>query len=310
MNPALGIDIGGTQIKGALVDSSGAVLGTRRIPTPLNLDALQAGLGALVEELAAQQPISGVGIGCKGIIDVATTRVECQPGVMNYLEGCVLAELIGLDAPVYADNDARVTLVGECVWGAARGKQDVLLLTLGTGVGGGILSGGRILRGHRGIAGHIGHLTTDPEGPVCICGNRGCLESFFSARVIEAEAFSAKHRGRITTLRDNASCQEVFEQAQRGDAVSQGIVESAVRKLGGAIAGLLFVLDPEIVILGGQVAQSGEMLFDPLRDEIAWRTRTLLRREIPIVPMQVNDPSGVVGAAALVFHHEYTTNLS
>jgi glucokinase len=310
MNYALGLDIGGTQIKGALVDSSGAVLRTARMPTPLNLDALRTGLRTLIQDLVRQQAVSGVGVGCKGVIDPVTTRVECQPGVMNYLEGSVLSELAAVDVPVYADNDARLALVGECVWGAARGRRDVLMLTLGTGVGGGILSDGRMLRGHRGIAGHIGHLTTDPDGPLCLCGNRGCLETFFSARVIEAEAFFAKHRGLTTTLPQKASCEEVFAEAERGDAVARDIVTAGIRRLGAAIAGLLLVFDSEIVILGGQVARAGEMLFAPLRAEIAWRTRTLLRREVPIVPMQVDDPSGVVGAAALVFNHEHTTNIS
>ncbi len=310
MNPALGLDIGGTQIKGALVDPSGTVLRSARMPTPLQLDALRTGLRNLIKDLISGQSLGGVGVGCKGIIDPATTRIECQPGVMNYLEGCLLSELVGLNVPVYADNDARVALMGECVWGAARGKRDVLMLTLGTGVGGGILSDGRILRGHRGIAGHIGHLTTDPDGPLCICGNRGCIESFFSARVLEAEAFSARHRGLTTTLPENASCADLFAEARAGDPVAQDIVGTAIRRLGGAIAGLLFVFDSEIVILGGQVAQAGEALFAPLRTEIAWRTHTLLRREVPVVPIQVDDSSGVVGAAALVFHHEHTTDIS
>lgn len=304
---ALGLDIGGTQIKAALVNSSGAPVRSARIRTPLEIRSLEAALKSLVEELRPETTVAGAGVACKGVIEPVTTRVECLPGVMSYLEGSVLSEMVcsalGASVPVFADNDARVALAGECVWGAARGKRDVLMLTLGTGVGGGILSGGKILRGHRGIAGHLGHITVDPEGPPCICGNRGCLETVFSARVIEAEAFGAIHRGIITVLDGGGapSCAAVFHAAQAGDAAAQHIVASGIRKLGAALAGLLHALDPEIVILGGQVAGAGDTLFAPLRQEIGWRTRTLLRREVPVVPMQVDDPSGVVGAAALVF---------
>ncbi len=179
------------------------------------------------------------------------------------------------------------------------------MFTLGTGVGGAILSAGRILRGYRGVAGHLGHLTVDLNGPPCLCGNRGCLESVFSARTIEVEAFSAMRRGLIARFpgatSDPPSCADVFAAARDGDSIARWIVDTGVRKLGAAIAGLLHAFDPEIVILGGQIVSAGETLFAPLREEIAWRSKTMMRREVPIVPMQVNDPSGVVGAAALVF---------
>ncbi len=302
----LGIDIGGTQIKAGLVNAAGAIERQARVDTPLNLAALRDVLCELLQGLAADRMLRGVGVGCKGVIDPSTTRIDCQPGVMQYLEGCVLLELVrealgDANVPVYADNDARVALAGECVWGAARGRSDAILLTLGTGVGGAILSGGRMLRGHGGIAGHLGHLTTDPNGSLCICGNRGCLETVFSARVMEAQAFAAGHRGLVTSLAPDASCAGVFAAAREGDAVAREIVREGVFKLGGAIAGLLHALDPEIVILGGQVSRAGDTLFAPLAAEIRWRTRTLLRREVPLVTTHMEDPSGIVGAAALVF---------
>lgn len=303
-NIVLGVDIGGTQIKAGLVESSGMVLRSDRINTPLELTALRAALKTLFTRLNARD-IAGAGVGCKGIIDPATTRVDCLPGIMCYIEGCVLSDIVrealGSDVPVCADNDARVALVGEWVWGAARGKRDAVLLTLGTGVGGAVLVDGRILRGHRGVAGHLGHITVDPDGPLCICGNRGCLESVFSARVVEAEAYAAQHRGVVTAIPAAASCADVFAAARNGDTLAQTIVERGIRQLGAGIAGLLHALDPEVVILGGQMARAGEMLFAPVAAEVAWRTRGLLRREVPIVPMQVEDPSGIVGAAALVF---------
>jgi glucokinase len=204
---------------------------------------------------------------------------------------------------IVADNDARVALAGEIAWGTARTYRNALMLTLGTGVGGAVLVDGRILRGSTGAAGHIGHLTIDPDGVLCICGNRGCLETVFSARAIESEAFSAMHRGVESKLlacgSKPPSCAEIFELARQGDAVAAGIVRKAIAILGAALAGLAFLFDPEAIILGGQISAAGDLLLDPLREEIGWRTRPLLRREIPLLRSQLVDPSGVIGAAAL-----------
>jgi glucokinase len=205
--------------------------------------------------------------------------------------------------PIAADNDARVALAGEVAWGAARKCRNVVMLTLGTGVGGGVVADGRVLRGATGAAGHIGHLTVDPFGVLCICGNRGCLETVFSARTIESEAFAAIHRGTESRLLAHGdklpSCAEVFELARQGDAVASDIIRKATVVLGGAIAGLAFVFDPELIILGGQISEAGDVLLGPLRAEVRWRTQGLLRREIPIVRSALVDPSGVLGAAAL-----------
>src|SRR5262249_50246346 len=158
------------------------------------LDDFRRDLRGLLGSLTGAHQVLGAGVGCTGIVDPATTRIEWVPGLVHYLEGSLLSEMVceALSAPVRvrAANDARVALVGEYVWGAARGKRDAIMLTLGTGIGGAILSDGRILRGHRGVAGHLGHVCVDPDGPPCVCGSRGCLESVFSARVIETEAFS------------------------------------------------------------------------------------------------------------------------
>src|SRR5579864_1814375 len=304
----LGIDIGGTQIKAATVDESGAVVQTRRVDTPSSLDQFREALCKLVKELLAPHAaIQGVGVGCKGIIHPQTSRVEVLPGTLHYLEGQVLSEILAPVLPastvIAADNDARVALCGEIAWGAARERRNALMLTLGTGVGGGILADGRVLRGATGAAGHIGHLNVDPDGPFCMCGNRGCLETLFSARTIESEAFAAIHRGVDSRLLEYGSklpsCAEVFDLAREGDAVAASIVQNATRVLGAAIAGLAFVFDPEIIILGGQISEAGDALLNPLRQEIGWRTRPFLRRQIAVVRSMLVDPSGVIGAAAL-----------
>lgn len=304
----LGIDIGGTQIKSGKVDETGRILSSRAVKTPADLEALETALHYIV---AAGDHPAGIGVACKGIIDSATTRVKTLPGTLHYLEGHSLADLLRPavqgEIPICADNDARVAMVGEMVWGAARGASNAVMLTLGTGVGGAVLAGGQLLAGHTGVAGHLGHINIDPDGALCICGSRGCLETVFSARAIEAEAFAAVRRGCASLLTDwylakpeEISCLAVFEAASGGDELARSIVDRAVRALGAAIAGLQLVFDPEIVIVGGQMAGAGAALFDPLREAVRWRTRVMLGREVPIVPQQVADHSGVAGAAALV----------
>jgi glucokinase len=304
----LGIDIGGTQIKGATVDDAGAVTQSLRVDTPASLDEFRQALPRLIRQLSASAAaVTAVGIGCKGIINPENTRVEVLPGTLHYLEGQLLSEIVApalpAGVPIAADNDARVALAGEVAWGAARKCRNVVMLTLGTGVGGGVVADGRVLRGATGAAGHIGHLTVDPFGVLCICGNRGCLETVFSARTIESEAFAAIHRGTESRLLAHGdklpSCAEVFELARQGDAVASDIIRKATVVLGGAIAGLAFVFDPELIILGGQISEAGDVLLGPLRAEVRWRTQGLLRREIPIVRSALVDPSGVLGAAAL-----------
>ena len=306
----LGIDIGGAQIKAGMVDELGAILASRTIETPSDLESFVPALHNAIQWLveATGKP-AGVGIGCKGIINPDSTEIEILPGVLHYLEGMRLNELVGLPAevPVFADNDARVALAGEMVWGAARGLSHVVMLTLGMGVGGAVIANGHLLRGQAGVAGHLGHLTVDPYGQPCSCGNRGCLETIFSARAIEGEAWSAVHRGCNSTLtrlfREQpqlATCRTVFQAASEGDALSQSILDKAIHGLAAAIAGLLNIFDPELVILGGQVVDAGAELLTPLREQVWERSRGLLGRDVPIREQEVSDRSGIVGAAGLV----------
>ena len=305
----LGIDIGGTQIKAGMVDESGAILASRTVPTPPDLDGFVPSLQGAIQWLreATADP-AGVGVGCKGIINPDSTEVEILRGSLHYLEGLRLSELVGLplDVPVFADNDARVAMAGEMVWGAARGRENVLMLTLGMGVGGAAIVNGQLLRGQTGVAGHLGHVTIDPEGPPCACGNRGCLETAFSARAIEGEAWAAVHRGCASSLtrlfREQpqlATCRTIFQAAREGDELAGTIVSRAISRLAAGIAGLLHVFDPELVILGGQVADAGADLLDPLQEQVWERSRGLLRREVPLVEQQVADKSGIVSAAGL-----------
>jgi glucokinase len=306
----LGIDIGGTQIKAGMVDELGAILASRTVETPPDLEGFVPSLHDAIRWLLEATTLpAGVGVGCKGIINPDSTLVEVLPGSLHYLQGLRLSDLVGLpiDVPVFADNDARVALAGEMVWGAAKGYDNVIMLTLGAGVGGAVIANGQLLRGHAGMAGHLGHMTVNPDGLPCSCGNRGCLETVFSARAMEGEAWSAVHRGCPSTLtrlfREQpqlATCRTIFQAASEGDDLSQSIVAKAIHNLAAAIAGLLHIFDPQVVILGGQVVDAGAELLNPLREEVWARSRNLLGREVPLLEQQVSDKSGIVGAAGLV----------
>ncbi len=306
---ALGLDIGGTRIKAGLVNDSGKIVRQEAVETPIVPAEFRAAVGKLIEALGPEAPgVVGAGVACKGVVDYETTRINVLPGLLRPLEGEYLRDLIPIRGPVYADNDAKVAMVGEMVWGAARGKRDAIMLTLGTGVGGAVVANGRMVRGVAGVAGHLGHVTTMTDGPMCICGNHGCIESLFSADAIESEAFRVVHNGCVSSLTDEfrdrpgeVTCKDVFEHAARGDKAARTIIDRAIRHLGAAIAGLLHVLDPEVVILGGQIVEAGDALLEPLRREVWWRSEGLLQRHVPIVVQQVKDRTGITGGAALVF---------
>lgn len=305
----LGLDIGGTRIKAGLIEETGQVTARAAVASPLDCAGFGAALRELREALGGAVP-DGVGVGCKGIIDYRTTRIVSLPGTLHYLEGLLLSELVREcfgQTRVEADNDARVAMAGEMVWGAARGRLNACLLTLGTGVGGAVVADGRLLRGVGGVAGHFGHLVIDPDGPLCICGNHGCLETLFSAHSIESQAAAMVHRGcdslltrRFLGRAEAIVCKDVFDAAAEGDGAARLIIDRGVRALGVAVADLLHCFDPEVVILGGQISQAGAWLFEAVQKEAAWRTRVLVGRHVPVIPQQVDDPSGVAGAAALL----------
>ena len=309
---ALGIDIGGSSVKVGLVDRTGNILARHSAPTTDNLSSFKAALRALLAKLDGQlHDLDGIGFGCRGIIHHESTLVERLPGAAHFLEGSRLSDLVvdatHADVPVRADNDARAALAGELAFGAARDCSNALMLTLGTGVGGAVLVEGSILRGARGVGGHVGHLTMEPDGPLCVCGNRGCLETYFSARAMEAEVLAGLHRGVASSLEEILKgssplcCEDIFNAAANGDRLALVVRDRAVRYLGAALAGLVHAFDPQRIILGGQIIRAGATIIEPLRKELIWRTLCLLGEEVPIVTAGVADQSGVVGAAALVF---------
>ena len=302
---AIGVDIGATAIKAALIGLNGELLASFHEASPRTWSALRN----FVQSVREHAPVSvvGIGIGCKGVIDAATTKVNSLPGDLHFLEGHALRELAGdVALPVSADNDARTALVGEVLWGAARGRRNVVLLTLGTGIGGAALVDGVIVRGAAGAACHLGHVTVDMRGGLCICGNYGCLETYFSSRAIESSYYAHLHRASPArlSLDDHGhlpSTEAIFQAATDGDPSARRVLDLAFEQLTAALASFLHVFDPELLILGGSIALAGPRLLAPLHAEVARRTRLLLGREVPIILQSKVGLGGVAGAAGLVF---------
>jgi glucokinase len=302
---AIGVDIGATAIKAALVGLRGDLVASFSEGSPRTTSAIREFFQSVHNR--APVPVLGIGIGCKGVIDAATTRVNRLPGTLNFLEGCTLRDLAAVDGlSVCADNDARTALIGEVLWGAAQGRRNVVLLTLGTGVGGAALVDGVVVRGASGAACHLGHVTLDIRGGLCICGNYGCLETCFSSRAIESSYFAHLHRASPTRLSiDDAgrvpSTEAIFQAAADGDPSARRVLDIAFESLTAALVSFLHIFDPELLILGGNIAAAGPQLLAPLLEEVAHRTSVLLGRQVPIVLQNNVAYGGVAGAAGLVF---------
>ena len=272
---AIGVDIGATAIKGAVVEPQGNLLMSVQEPSPRSPSALRDFVHSLRTNYPG--PVVGIGIGCKGVIDSATTEVKRLPGDLHFLEGRTLHDVVDAgDLPVCADNDARTALIAEVLWGAARGRRNVVLLTLGTGVGGAAMVDGVIVRGASGAACHLGHVTMDLRGGLCICGNYGCLETCFSSRSIESGYFAHLHRASPSSLSIDAkgqvpSTEAIFQAAAEGDPSARRVLELALESLAGAIASFMHIFDPELLILGGNIAAAGTQLLAPLQAQVAQR---------------------------------------
>jgi len=305
---AVGIDVGGTKTAAALVGGDGAVLALETLPTPADdMDATLA-TGVKAARAVMTPEVTGVGIAAAGLVDRWTGELVFAPNLawrQVPLTAYLTAEL-GVE--VVADNDNTAAAWGEYVFGAGRGFEDLLLVGVGTGIGGGIVSGGRLFRGAHGFAAEIGHIVMDPDGPLCGCGNRGCWEQFASGQAV-TRAGRAAVRDRADTILtelsggqpDRITGPMVTGAARDGDAVSVAILTEVGRWLGVGIGGLVNILDPEIVVMAGGVAEAGDLLLDPAR--AAYRATVEaadMRPDVPIVMAALGSHTGVVGAAALV----------
>ncbi|GBC86644.1 Glucokinase [bacterium HR12] len=304
---ALGLDVGGTKILGVRTDGGGRVLDRAQAPTPAEdqeatLDAMiSVARGLLVPEVRA------VGVGAAGMVEAGTGVLRFAPNLAwrDVPISARMAEALG--RPCLVDNDANAAAFGELRFGAARGYRHVLLVTVGTGIGGGIIVDGRPFRGAHGFAAEIGHVVMDPLGPPCGCGNRGCFEQLGSGAAIGRlgrEAAREDPRSRLATLAggdpEAVTGEIVTRAALEGDVQAVGILGTVGAWLGVGIAGLVNVLDPGVVVVGGGAVTAGELLLGPARAAFRDAVEAADRRPVvPIVAATLGPEAGAIGAATL-----------
>ncbi len=307
MRTAVGIDLGGTFIKGAVVDEEGTIVIKEEIPTHAErgpADILRR-IEELVRVLIGRSGVelsecAGVGIGVPGFIDTeAGVAVEViNIGWKNVFVRDPLAQALGL--PVYMENDANAAALGEAFAGAGKGCESALCITLGTGVGGGVILEGKVLRGASHMAGEIGHIVLYPEGAPCNCGHRGCLETVSSATGVVRLARERMARGEQTELQsESLTAADVFAAAVRGDALAQVVVAEATEVLGRGLAIAANIVNPVAIVVGGGMARAGDALFTPLREAFSRYALERVAAVAQIVPAMLGNDAGVVGASKL-----------
>ena len=312
MRYVVGIDIGGTNIvAGTVAEDGSEVLGLVSEPTLAEQGA--EGVLSRIMKLARAsmaaargKEIAGLGIGSPGPLDTTTGVVLLTPnlGWVNFPLRDRVAGVLGM--PATLDNDANCAIFGEWWRGAARGASHVVGLTIGTGIGGGIVLAGRVYRGKSDIAGEIGHMTIDLNGRRCKCGNYGCLEAYASGPAIAARAIEGIEAGADSSLPRyvngdlaRITAQIVYEAAHDGDEYALEVVHDTAKFLGAGVANVVNIFNPEVVVICGGVTLAGDKLFLPLRSEVKRRAFKPAVEAYRIVPGELTGTAGVYGAAAV-----------
>lgn len=298
-----GIDTGASHMRAILTNFGANSIAEKEIAIDIakGPDFCIAQANELLGNLLAEKNmdfsmLSAIGIGVPGPIDSEAGMViapPIMPGWDRFPIRDTLEKLWG--RPVSVNNDAELGALGEWAYGAGRGARDLAYIKVGTGIGAGLLIGGRIYRGSTGSAGEIGHLTMDNDGPMCTCGNRGCLEALSGGHAIAKQAAAAIKKGKRTQLADNGTepitAKYVASVAQHGDLVAQQIMAEAGEHLGVAIAGLVNIFNPDIIVVGGGVAQIGDLFLEPVR-------KTVAKRSLPAAANNVRITTAVLGRRA------------
>lgn len=283
-----GVDVGGTKILAAVVDPRGEILEEKRVSSPAaHVEAMTDSISALVRDLAGRHQIEAVGIGAAGYINKDRSTVLFAPNIAwrNVDLKTEVESRVG--RPVLVENDGNAAAWGEFRFGAGRDVDDMLMVTVGTGVGGGIVNNGALLRGAYGVAAEIGHITVVPDGEVCGCGKRGCLEAYASGTALDR---------RVPGL----AGPQITAAAMAGDQRCIEAIADVGRWLGTGLASLTAVVDPARIVIGGGVSQAGELLLGPVREAFrAHLTGYGYRPEAEIVSAALGNHAGVIGAADL-----------
>ncbi len=306
----VGIDIGGTKIAGALVDIDGNIVAESKVPTPAqDPDALVDAVVALVTELSLGREVLGVGVAAAGFIDADQANIIYAPNLSWRNEPFKAKLQAKLPLPVIIENDANAAAWAEFRYGAGKGFQHMVMLTIGTGVGGAVIVNGQMLRGGFGIAGELGHLRVVPNGKLCGCGQHGCLESYGSGTALlkaakELASSDLEIGSRLRELEAQAgelTGAQVYTAILEKDPGALQILTELGSWLGEAIGSLTAVLDPQVVVIGGGVSAAGDLLLNPIREAyLAHLPARGFRPELEIKAAEFVNDAGVVGAADLV----------
>jgi glucokinase len=311
--PAIGIDIGGTKVGGGVVSPDGTILDTARRPTPgTSVSATEDAIAAVVDELAGRHggPIVGVGVGAAGWFDRTGDTVLFSPH-LAWRNQPLRKELADrLQRPLWVGNDADAAAWAEYRYGAARDSSLMLMITLGTGIGGGIVIDGRLQRGAHGVAGEWGHMRVVPDGRLCACGNRGCWEQYASGNALgqtarevaqSSPAAAADLLDRVGGDATLLTGEVVATAAADGDPLAVELLCEVGTWLGQGIADMAAILDPDVVVIGGGVSVLGETILAPARDRLERALPGRGFRPGPrVVAAELGAQAGLVGAADLV----------
>ena len=290
-----GFDLGGTQLKYGLLDDGGRLIFKDKAPTPPTIGGLMDLLGRLWRDLKAAAPggIRAAGFGFPGIYNLRERRILQSPNYAELDDFPLYPEIARvIDAPFLVDNDANMAAYGEWAWGAGRGVPSLVLLTVGTGIGGGVILDGKLWQGSCGYAGEIGHIVVNPDGARCKCGIQGCLEAEAAAPAIVRKYAALSGRA------EPATAEEIYHRAEAGEKAALEAYASASRFLGIALGMLINLLNPGMILLGGGVMTSGELLLRPAIQEARRRSYKASFACCPIERASLGNDAGTIGAAA------------
>lgn len=296
----IGVDLGGTNLRAAAIDRAGNILDKTSGATNFEegRDAVLNDIAGAVNKLRARfgsSGLYGIGIGVPGFIDIERGVIVGTHNLLGF-DGFPMRDDLSqrLSTPVILENDANAAALGEKWMGAGRDVSDLVLLTLGTGIGGGIISGGRVLHGHVGMAGELGHITAIPGGNPCGCGNSGCLEKHASATAIEAMA-------KLVALGDHLTAKDVFDLAEQGNPLALMVFEHMGTALGLALATLINIFNFPLYLLSGGVLPAWRFFAPAMLAEIEKRSFTYRHTKTRVEPATLGNQAGLYGAAYLPF---------
>lgn len=301
----IGVDLGGTKIYTALATGDGEILKETIVPTEASkgheqiVDKIKDSI-KFVADGRDMSEIKAIGIGSPGPLEVKK-GIIAEPPNLPFRNYNIVAELKGeFGVPVFLDNDANAATLAEHAFGAGVGTENMVFITASTGVGGGAVLNGKIYRGSTSNALELGHTTVKYDGPVCGCGNRGCVESLASGTAI-AKSANKRLNGNTSSLAkyEEVTAKEVFEEAANGDLLASQVVKESIGYLGVAVANAANAFDPDMIVLGGGVINGGEIIFDIINEEMKERCLNTILENCKVVPAKLGGKAGVLGAIAL-----------